>query len=89
MVAVCESVKWNWPGKTSVTLPSNVQLLRGKLKFVAVKALKLAFGVFEKDVKKIPLVNVAVLKVIGKGTTTFSTANELVTLPKALVMTTA
>ena len=44
----CESVNWNWPGETSVALPSTVQLLRGRAGFVAARTVKPRPGVLVK-----------------------------------------
>jgi hypothetical protein len=42
------SVNWNWPGDISATAPSEGQLLKGSVKFVVPKALKLVPAVAEK-----------------------------------------
>ena len=67
MVA-CKSVNWNWPGETSVALPSTIQLLRVNATFVAARTVKPKPGVLVKLNWQAPPGSLTVLvRMIGPG----------------------
>src|ERR1035441_1747152 len=71
MLVACGSVNWNWPGVTSVTPPSAVQLLNGSAGLVVASTANSAPTLLVKQNWHAPLVSLlASVRVVAVGTGT-------------------